>query len=82
MYFCFRNYIGTQGEDLSTVNVLYTAPAHAPAPRPGSLCYRHFEGSGSGAILILCDFVVSTTGRYMLKLALFFVLACVFFCHV
>ena len=33
MYFCIKNYIGTQGEDLSTVEVLET---------PGSLSYRPF----------------------------------------
>ena len=70
MYLCYRNYFGTQGEDLSTVNMLY--PASVPAP--GSLCYRHFKGGGSDAILILCDSVVSTTGHFMLNLALLFVL--------
>ena len=35
MRFCIKNYMGTKGEDLSTVKVLEI---------PGSLCYRLFLG--------------------------------------
>ena len=58
MFLCIKNYMGTQGEDLSTINVLYN---------PGSLCYRPFQGGGPGVILILCSFVVFATGRFMLS---------------
>ena len=32
MYFCIKNYIGTQGEDLSTVKVLNPSPVFASDP--------------------------------------------------
>ena len=60
-----KDYIGTQEKDVDSKSVLNT---------PGSSCYWPFYGGGPGVVLILCDFVVYSTGRLMLSLALLFVL--------
>ena len=65
MYCCIKNYIGTQGEDFTTIKVL--SPLE-------SLCYRPLLVGGHSVILTLCSFVFFTTGCFMLSFALLFVL--------
>ena len=65
MNFCIKNYIGTQGEDLSTVKVLCPPPVVMlpTVLRRWSWCWVYF--------VWLCVF---TMGRFLLSLALLFVL--------
>ena len=71
VYFCIKNCIVAQVEDLSTEKVRHT---------PGGLCYRPFHGGGPDVILTLYDFVVFITRCVVLSLT--FLLVLVFFISV
>ena len=58
IYFCIRNFVGSPGEDFSTVKLRST---------PSGFCYRPFEGGGTGVILILCAFLGFTTRSFLLS---------------
>ena len=57
MHFCFMNDIGTKGEVCRQLNTFLN--------RPGVYATDRSEGGGHGVVLILCGFVVYTTGRFM-----------------
>ena len=62
MYFCIKKYIKTQGEVCRQLKILY------PPPPSLQVVYAidRSKAVWSRCCLILCGFVVDTTGRFMI----------------